>query len=55
MTPHGAIPTTTIFERLFDRKNNASPTCLTTPVLIPDVNIQAPAVFAALSRPRFNT
>lgn len=49
------MPTTTIFERIRDFIKSASPTCLTTPVLIPDVNIQAPAVLAALNRPRFNT
>ena len=55
ITPHGAMPTTTIFERIFDRIKSASPTCLTTPVLIPEVNIHAPAVFAAFSNPRLST
>jgi hypothetical protein len=55
MTPQGAMPTTTIFERIFDRMNSASPTCLTTPVLMPDVNIHAPVVLAAFKRPRLRT
>jgi hypothetical protein len=44
-----------MFDRILDLIKSASPTCLTTPVLIPEVNIHAPAVLAAFNKPRFNT
>jgi hypothetical protein len=58
-TPHGAIPTLTIFVLpALDEGmtlSRAADTCRTTPASIPVVKIHAPVVLAAFSRPLRNT